>query len=68
MINQPIVYHLLPIIIILSGGIVTFRIPQLDNNQNITIYLDNSGLKDQQITKMARQLLLIFLSHQTNIR
>jgi hypothetical protein len=39
------------------GGIVTFRIPQLDNNQSITIYLDNLGLKDQQITKNGKTIV-----------
>jgi hypothetical protein len=34
-----------------SGGIVTFKIPQLGNSPNIKIYLDNIGLKDQQVTQ-----------------
>jgi hypothetical protein len=40
-----------------SGGIVTFKIPQLDNNHDVTIYLDNLGLKDQQITKNGKTII-----------
>jgi hypothetical protein len=39
------------------GGIVTFKIPQLDNNHDVTIYLDNLGLKDQQITKNGKTII-----------
>jgi hypothetical protein len=39
------------------GGIVTFKIPQLDNNHNITIYLDNLGLKNPEITKNGKTLI-----------
>ena len=39
------------------GGIVTFKIPQLDNNHDVTIYLDDSGLKDQQITKNGKTII-----------
>jgi hypothetical protein len=39
------------------GGIVTFKIPQLDNNHDVTIYLDNIGLKDQQITKNGKTII-----------
>ena len=34
-----------------SGGFVTLKIPQLDNNQIITIFLDDSGVTDAQISK-----------------
>lgn len=39
------------------GGIVTFKIPQLDNNHDVTIFLDNLGLKDQQITKNGKTII-----------
>jgi hypothetical protein len=39
------------------GGIVTFKIPQIDNNHDVTIYLDNLGLKDQQITKNGKTII-----------
>ena len=39
------------------GGIVTFKIPQLDNNHDVTIYLDNLELKDQQITKNGKTII-----------
>ncbi|MGH9973497.1 MAG: FxLYD domain-containing protein [Nitrososphaeraceae archaeon] len=39
------------------GGIVTFKIPQLDNNHHVTIFLDNLGLKDQQITKNGKTII-----------
>ncbi len=39
------------------GGNVTFKISQLDNNQDVTIYLDNLGLKDQQITKNGKTII-----------
>lgn len=34
-----------------SGGFVTLKIPQLDSNQIITIFLDDSGVTDAQISK-----------------
>ncbi len=39
------------------GGIVTFKIPQLDNNHDVAIFLDNLGLKDQQITKNGKTII-----------
>ena len=39
------------------GGIVTFKIPQLDNNHDVTIFLDNLGIKDQQITKNGKTII-----------
>ncbi|HEY7228537.1 MAG TPA: FxLYD domain-containing protein [Nitrososphaeraceae archaeon] len=39
------------------GGIVTFEIPQLDNTPNVKIYLDNIGLKDEQITKDGKTII-----------
>jgi len=34
-----------------SGGFVTLKIPQLDSNQIVTIFLDNLGVTDAQISK-----------------
>jgi len=39
------------------GGIVTFEIPQLVNSPNMKIYLDNIGLKDQQVTKDGKTII-----------
>ena len=39
------------------GGIVTFKIPQLENSPNMKVYLDNTGLKDQQITKDGKTII-----------
>jgi hypothetical protein len=38
------------------GGIVTFKIPQLDSSHDITIFLDNLGVKDQQISKNGKTI------------
>ena len=38
------------------GGSVTFKIPQLDINHNITIYVDNLSVKDQQVTKSGKTI------------
>jgi hypothetical protein len=38
------------------GGIVTLKIPQVDNSHNIIIYLDNLGIKDPQITKNGKTI------------
>ena len=38
------------------GGIVTFKIPQLDSSHDITIFLDNLGLKDQTISKNGKTI------------
>jgi hypothetical protein len=38
------------------GGIVTFKIPQLDSSHDIKIFLDNLGLKDQQISKNGKTI------------
>jgi hypothetical protein len=39
-----------------SGGFVTFKIPQLDTNQIITIFLDNLGVTDAQISKNGKTI------------
>lgn len=39
------------------GGIVTFKIPQLENSPNMKVYLDNTGLKDQPITKDGKTII-----------
>lgn len=38
------------------GGIVTFKIPQLDSSHDITIFLDNLGVRDQQISKNGKTI------------
>jgi hypothetical protein len=39
-----------------SGGFVTLKIPQLDTNQIITIFLDNLGVTDAQISKNGKTI------------
>lgn len=39
-----------------SGGSVTLKIPQLDANQVITIFLDNLGVTDAQISKNGKTI------------
>jgi hypothetical protein len=39
-----------------SGGFVTLKIPQLDTNQVITIFLDNLGVTDGQISKNGKTI------------
>jgi hypothetical protein len=38
------------------GGIVTFKIPQLDSSHDISIFLDNLGVEDQQISKNGKTI------------
>jgi len=38
------------------GGFVTLKIPQLDNNQIITVFLDNLGVTDTQISKNGKTI------------
>jgi hypothetical protein len=39
-----------------SGGFVTFKIPQLESNQIITVFLDNLGATDAQISKNGKTI------------
>jgi len=38
------------------GGFVTLKIPQLENNQIITVFLDNLGVTDAQISKNGKTI------------
>lgn len=38
------------------GGIITLKIPQLDNSHNVTIFLDNMGVQNGQVTKNGKTI------------
>ncbi|CAN5616187.1 hypothetical protein BH18THE1_BH18THE1_14550 [soil metagenome] len=38
------------------GGIITLKIPQLDNSHNVTLFLDNLGVQNEQITKNGKTI------------
>ena len=38
------------------GGIITLKIPQLDNSHNVTIFLDNLGVQNEQIIKNGKTI------------
>jgi hypothetical protein len=40
------------------GGIVTLKIPQLDNNHNITVFLDNLDVHNEHITKDGKTITI----------